>query len=125
MSPEIGTLGQLSSIPPGKCQSRPLVASIGGTMSIQERLSGRNFLIDSGADEYVFPATASDRTLPQSLALRAANGSSIASFGKKKICLSFAPGHRIKHEFWIAEVSRPILGCDFFLAQNLVIDVPR
>ena len=31
----------------------------------------------------------------------------------------------MQHQFWIAAVSRPILGCDFFLAHNLVIDVPR
>ena len=89
-------------------------------MSIRER----NFLIDSGADECVFPASNADRQLPQSSALQAANGSLIASFGKQKLVLSFAAGHRVTHKFWIADVLRPILGCNFFLAQNLMIDVP-
>jgi len=94
-------------------------------MSISDKISGKLFLIDSGADECVFPASKSDRTLPRSSSLQAANGSEIFTFGKRKLHLSFAPGHRLVHEYWIAEVSRPILGCDFFLSNNLVIDVPR
>ena len=94
-------------------------------MSIEDRISGKSFLIDSGADECVYPASNADRSLHQTACLRAANGSKILSFGKQKLQLSFAPGHLVCHEFWIAKVSRPILGCDFFLLQNLVIDVPR
>ena len=101
------------------------MAGVGGAMSIRERLSGRNFLIDSGADECVFPASHSDQSLPQSSLLQAANGLEIRTFGKREISLSFAPGHRIKHRFWIADVTRWILGCDCFLAQNLMIDVRR
>ena len=60
-----------------------------------------------------------------SLNLVAANGSSIRTFGKRILPISFAKGHRVDHVFWIAEVSRPILGADFFTEHNLLIDLPH
>ena len=54
--------------------------------------------------------------------LIAANGSSIRTYGKKKISLSF-PGLRVVHVFLLADVRKPILGSDFFRAQDLLIDI--
>ena len=109
--------GSSSSFRPGKRKGRPLIAAAGGsegTISITDRLLGRSFLEDSGADECVFPATSSDLLLPHTATLVAANGSDIKTFGKRDITLSFAPGVQMVHKFWIATVRRPILGADFF-----------
>ena len=59
-----------------------------------------------------------------SLSLRAANGSSIATFGKKDISLSF-PELQVVHQFLLADVQTPILGSDFFRKNGLLIDIAR
>ena len=61
--------------------------------------------MDSGADECVYPASQSDLARPQTTELVAANGSSIKTFGKKRIPVSFGPGHKTFHSFWIATVT--------------------
>ena len=84
----------------GKRPRRPLdVAAAGSyspkTMTIWDYASQRHFLVDSGADESVVPATAHDQTLPRSQSLIAANGTEIATFGRRDMTVSFAPGHHI------------------------------
>ena len=56
--------------------------------------------------------------------LSAANGTSIKTFGRRSISLSFR-GLSVSHTFLLAEVKQPILGSDFFRAHDLLIDVPR
>ena len=72
----------------------------------------------------MYPACARDRCSPPSSTLRAANGSTIDAFGTRDIDLCF-PGLRTSHPFLLASVKRPILGADFFMCQELVIDIPR
>ena len=79
--------------------------------------------MDSGADVSVYPASARERQCPRGSLLTAANGTTIQTFGSKDIFLCF-PGLQDKHTFLLADVNRPILGADFFLAQNLLIDIP-
>ena len=95
-------------------------------MSVFCRRLRRSFLVDSGADVSVFPASASQKKLHMSSAkcLQAANGSSIKTFGKKNIFLSL-PGLNVAHQFLLADVKKPILGSDFFRANSLLIDVSR
>ena len=64
-----------------------------------------------------------DFSLPRSNSLQAANGTQIVTFGTRIINLSFAPGQRVRHTFWAANVSRPIL-C-FFETHRLLIDIPQ
>ena len=78
--------------------------------------------MDSGADISVYPATPAQKRSPLSLCLRAANGSSIQTFGKKTISLSF-PGLSVVHKFLLADIKKPILGSDFFRAHKLLIDI--
>ena len=94
-------------------------------MTIWDHASRKSFLVDSGADESVFPATAQDQTLPRSQPLVAANGTEIATFGRRQMTLSLALGHSISQSFWIANVKRPILGADFFISHHLLIDLPK
>ena len=95
-------------------------------MSVFDKESKTSFLIDSGADISVLPV--SFLQSPQSLRprpgqrLRAANGTSIDTFGKRTILLSL-PGFTTKHSFRIARVSQPLLGADFFRKHSILIDV--
>ena len=84
----------------------------------------RLFLVDSGADVSVYPAKSQERALDPSASLTAANGTKINTFGHRNIDLCF-PGLRTSHSFILADVASPILGADFFLQQDLVIDIPR
>ena len=54
--------------------------------------------------------------------LQAANGSKIRTFGTHQIKLNFG-ALQVSHPFALAEVSRPILGSDFFVKHNLLIDL--
>ena len=112
---------------PGTTQS-PAISTLSsaspseGALSVYCRRQRRSFLVDSGADVSVFPATPAQRRKAPTVNLLAANGSSIRTYGKKSIALSF-PGLRVVHVFLLAAVRRPILGTDFFRAQDLVIDI--
>ena len=122
----------------GKRSSRPSVATVGtssssssssalqpSTKSIFERNLGRHFSIDSGGDESVFPASSSDRSSARSQDLIAANGSTIRTYGRRSLSVSFSSRHQTDHSFWIAEVSKPLLGASFFRENGLLIDIPR
>ena len=92
------------------------------TLSVRERLSGRLFFADSGADVSVFPATASDKLASEGwCSLRAANGSGIMTYGPSSRHLDF-PGIAFNHKFVLADVTRPLLGADFFDAHDLCVD---
>ena len=75
------------------------------------------FLVDSGADVSVFPASSAQRRSAASSVLSAANGMSIKTFGRRSISLSFR-GLSVSHTFLLAEVKRPILGSDFFVPKT-------
>ena len=71
----------------------------------------------------MLPATAHDRKFHEpNKNLNAANGSCIETFGKirRQVVLD---NLTYNHEFYIADVTRPILGADFFRSHNLAIDV--
>ncbi len=112
----------------GKLPGRPPVAAAVGhnptrLLYARDRLSGRRFLVDTGAEVSVFPATRSDRhSQPQGTKLTAANGSSIHTYGKRAISLQFNDRH-FKWTFTIAQVSQPLLGADFLRAHSLLVDI--
>ena len=92
-------------------------------MKVSDQVSGQTFLVDSGADESVFPASAKDRLhLPKSEDLVAANGTAIATYGKRKIKINLS-GRSFIQDFWIANVSTPILGADFYINNKIGIDL--
>ena len=93
-------------------------------MTVWDRRSGCTYLVDCGAEISVFPATRAERRNSRSTAsLVAANGSRIATWGKRKMTLHLGRGRCFKQDFHIADVTRPILGADFFRANRLGIDL--
>ena len=111
----------------GKCEGRPSVGSTTGPSNrllyVSDKYSGRRFLIDTGAEVSVLPATPADcRTNQSGPALVAANGSSIRTFGQRTISFTLV-SRRFKWAFIIADVTQPLLGADFLRAFSLLVDV--
>ena len=96
--------------------------SSSGSLSLFCRRLGRPFLVDSGADVSVFPASPAARSRRATGSLHAANGSVIKTFGTCALKLDFGR-FLVNHSFTLAEVSKPILGSDFFIKHKLVIDL--
>lgn len=94
-----------------------------GTLVVSDLSSGRTFLIDTGAEESVFPANRQDRQRQRGPNLVAANGSNIATYGKRSLTLKLGRNKRLSQEFWLADVTQPILGADFFTSHRLAIDM--
>ena len=80
------------------------------------------YLIDTGAEVSVFPATRNERKRINTAGLAAANGSVIATFGTKKIDITIV-GTKIQWDFMLAGVTKPILGNDLFLKHHYAIDI--
>ncbi|RUS85586.1 hypothetical protein EGW08_006669 [Elysia chlorotica] len=133
-------LGNSSSLPTwvqifvlaafGKRQRQPLSVATAGnphqpnTFSVVDRLSGRSYLVDTGTEVSVYPASVQERkSQPPSSTLTAANGTSIRTWGKRKIFLAIGQKGQYQHEFYLADVTRPILGADFFIKHGLAIDL--
>ena len=82
------------------------------------------FLIDTGAQVSLLPATAHARRHPSPTApkLVAANGSSIASYGTQQTHVQLGK-RKFTVTFIIADVRRPILGADFLRRHKLLVDL--
>lgn len=90
---------------------------------VTDAKSNRKFLVDSGAEVSVLPATHADiLTGTGGPSLVAANGNPIRTFGIKTLQLNLS-GRRFSWHFTIANVSRPILGADFLRANALLVDL--
>ena len=112
----------------GKWAGRsPIVASAAGhnesLLFAWDSHSGRRFLVDTGAEVSVLPATGLDtRTGQSGPSLKAANGSSIKTYGVHTTKLCFA-SCQYEWKFIIADVARPLLGADFLRANSLLVDL--
>ena len=92
-------------------------------MYVHDKLTNTRFLVDSGADVSLLPATAADRAhRGQALPLAAANGSPIQSYGKKTVQLQLCD-KQFAADFIIADVPAAILGADFLRSHKLLVDL--
>lgn len=92
---------------------------------IRDKKSKVNYLIDTGSDVSVFPATAKERRLKQFMTLSAANSSCIPVYGQRNIKLDLGLRREFNWQFLIGNVSTPIIGADFLYAFDLVPDLRR
>ena len=95
-------------------------------MTIEDRNTGIRFRIDSAADVSVYPVSHDmSNSTPKTQSLIAANGTQITTWGRKNIKLHFGVGNgrAFTQEFYVANVTEPILGADFFINNKLVIDL--
>lgn len=91
-------------------------------MFITDTRSGRQFLIDSGADISVIPPVAGHRA-SSDLVLTAANGTRIRTFGPKDLRLNIGLARSFPWRFEMADVARAIIGADFLKYYGLLLDV--
>jgi hypothetical protein len=94
------------------------------TMQLRDSFTGRDYLVDSGAELCVIPANKEDRKRGEQSSLIAANGSKIPSYGKRELALRFGSS-TFSQEFMVADVAQPILGANFFAKHHLLIDLAR
>lgn len=85
--------------------------------------SNTKFLIDTGADVSIIPATASQRTLPPLLHLYAANGTKIPVYSRHTMQVDLYLRRCFEWTFYVGNVSQAILGADFLRHFNLLVDV--
>ncbi|RUS78761.1 hypothetical protein EGW08_013477 [Elysia chlorotica] len=115
------SLSVISSPPP--TSTRPTSEPKISQLFVTDEKSKRRFLVDTGAQVSVTPASWADKvsgtTGPN---LQAANGSSIATYGSRVVHLHF--GNRVFDARLIsANVKRPLLGADFLRQHNLLVDI--
>jgi transposase InsO family protein len=89
--------------------------------------NGTRYLVDTGAEVSVVPATPLHRQqrLPDNNKLKAANGSAIKSYGTTDINVHIDRRRILKWKFIIAEVPYAILGMDFLRHYNMSVDTRR
>ena len=87
--------------------------------------TSHRYLVDTGASLSLFPKSHTRRNLSKSnQTLRAANGSSIATYGTTELPITIN-GVKYSWKFLVADVFLPILGADFLAFNNLVVDIRR
>ena len=91
---------------------------------ITDCTSGQHYLLNSGVEVGVLPATRVDHQIrKKGLPLRSANGSVISTFGKRTSVIHFCLRRIHNWTFILADVSQPIIGADFFCEHCLFIDI--
>ena len=95
----------------------------GHTFTIWDN-KGRAYLADTGAEISVFPASLEDRRRTAQTPLAAANGTGIKTWGNRNIHLQLG-SRTFWQSFILADVTRPILGADFFATNYLLPDLAR
>jgi len=58
-------------------------------LHVYDRATGQQFLVDTGAEISLLPASPSDKRTPTELKLFAANNSFIDTFGERRLTLNF------------------------------------
>jgi hypothetical protein len=87
------------------------------------RVDGARLIADTGASCSILPARQHERRRRPNLELfRAANGSAISCYGRRKITFDLGLGRMFTHNFYTCDVDEPLLGYDFFLSNRLVVD---
>ena len=94
------------------------------TFFVTDRNSGNKYLVDTGAQISVIPATERDRRGHRGEGLKAANQTPIGTYGKRTIMLWLGET-RFEHEFTVADVPNRMLGIDFTDANGLSVDTPN
>lgn len=100
----------------GSTQSRRIL--------LYDRTSNTRFLIDTGSDVSLIPATNRDRMKgAAAFDLHAANGSRIKVYDKRVLTTDLGLRRRFNWLFLVADVGMAIIGADFLAAFGIVVDL--
>lgn len=81
---------------------------------LNDRSSSCRYLIDTGSDVSIVPATKKDRLKgPSSFRLHAANGTVIKTYDSRFITTDLGLRRQFRWNFIVADVSVAIIGADF------------
>ena len=94
-------------------------------LHVRDRISGKSFLIDTGADISLVPANPKACGKPSSFRLFAANNSLINTYGESMLTLNLGIQRPIRWSFRIADVSHPIIGTDLLSHYGLLVELKR
>ncbi|XP_064480559.1 uncharacterized protein LOC135394048 [Ornithodoros turicata] len=83
---------------------------------------GFRFLVDTGAQVSVLPASAADKRRPVMHHLSAVNGTSIPVYAERSLALDVGLRRQFRWIFLVAAVTHPILGVDFLNHYRLAVD---
>ena len=90
---------------------------------VTDGISKRCFLVDTGAQVSVTPASAIDKQSgPQGPPLQAANGTNITTYGAHIVSLRFG-GRIFQNRLIAADVKGSLLGANFLRQHNLLVDI--
>jgi hypothetical protein len=110
-------------LPPKKLHGRRwklnTIAAGGKLTYLTDGITGRRFLIDTGASRSILPH--SSASTPSGPRLYTADDQPVATWGFQRLPVRF--GNRQFHfPFLLAAVSTPIIGHDFLTAHHLIVD---
>lgn len=91
-------------------------------LTVTDRLSGQQFLIDTGSDVSIIPCKARQGNTTN-LKLFAANNTVINTYGKQIVTIDLKLRRVFKWEFIKAPISKAIIGADFLHHFNLMVDI--
>ncbi|XP_064483070.1 uncharacterized protein LOC135395913 [Ornithodoros turicata] len=115
----------------GKLRRRPLVAAaVSGNPGsrlyfVVDQASHTKFLVDTGAEVSVLPASALDKKRPPLFHLTAVNNTGIPVYTQRSLTLNLGLRRNFPWLFLVAAVDRAILGADFLHHFRLTVDVAR
>lgn len=110
-------------------QRSPESAEVGESFSSRrlmlcDKTSGLRFLVDTGSDVSIIPATKSDRlSEPIPFLLHAANGTSIRTYSTKFFSTDLGLRRKLTWNFLVADVSHALIGADFLAHFGLLVDL--
>ena len=107
----------IATLEPGHLPSRRLI--------VMDRVKGTRFLIDTGADISIIPATTKSRKGQSNQSLHAANGTKIKTYGDSTLRVDLGLRRVFTWTFIIADVSHAIIGSDFLAYYDLLVDLRR
>ncbi|CAB0015171.1 unnamed protein product, partial [Nesidiocoris tenuis] len=92
-----------------------------------DRKSGLHFLVDSGADVSIVPASKMKSTLTHNCdsKLYAANNTEIPTYGVRTLSVDLGLRRNFLWPFIVARTNKGILGADFLKKFNLIIDLKQ
>nr|VZI32676.1 unnamed protein product [Spirometra erinaceieuropaei] len=89
---------------------------------INDKSSGLRFLVGTGAEVSVIPPLRRHRLKPSQFSLKAANSTTISTYGQRSLTLDLGLRRRFQWVFIEADFKAPIIGGDFLSSFGLTVD---